>query len=129
MSLPPDLSRLGDDLQDAARREVVRRRRAWAARTATVATLLASVSAALAPIDLGPAQRAPVTATASVSSALPRCADDPPIRRGRCGQGPVIQTDAAAGRDSDSIVMHRSDAAQSGRPRPATGPGGFATLY
>lgn len=129
MSLPPDLSRLGDDLERAAGREMRRRRRIWAARTATVGALFACLSAALAPDSLAPAQRVVDGAEALIATAgLPRCADVRQMRQSPCGYPPALLTDAAAGRESHVIVQHLGDAAQSGGMRPNSwGLGGRST--
>ena len=126
MTLPPELSRLGDHLQQAADREVRRRRRAWAARTALAATAFAWLSITLAPATLSPALR--TSAPAVTIAESPRCTDARLVQRSPC-EGPPLLTDAATDRESPTVVAHFGDAAQSGRPRPETGPGGFAALY
>ena len=121
MSLPPELSRLGEDLHEAARREVARRRRAWTVRTAVLGALLASLSMGLTPQTLGPAKRG---AEAIPVAEVSRCTDAGSIRRRPCSDPPAFITDAAAGRHSQTIVAHLGDAAQSGRPQPwRAGPG------
>ena len=130
MSLPPELSRLGDDLEHAAGREVTRRRRIWAARTATVGAVFACLSAALAPDSVAPALRAVPSADALIATAgLPRCVDARPMRRGPCGDAPALLTDAASGRESYAIVEHLGDAAQSKRPGPSGWGAGHRPLY
>jgi hypothetical protein len=120
MSLPPDLSRLGDDLEHAAGREVTRRRRIWAARTATLGAVFACLSAGLAPDSVGPGLRTVSSAQALIATAeLPRCVDARPMRRGPCGDAPPLLTDAASGRESDTIVQLLGDAAQSKRTGPS----------
>lgn len=115
MTLPPELSRLADELEDAAGREVRRRRRVWAARTATVGALLACVSASFAPQALAPAERAPEPFAALVAStSIPGCADIGVMRHEPCREGAGLMTDAAHARESASIVPHRGDASQSG---------------
>jgi hypothetical protein len=127
MSLPPDLSRLGDSLQQAADREVARRRRAWALRTATLGAVLACVSGGLVPDSLAPGLRAPAGLAENAQS---RCTDRQNMRRNPCSDPPAFVTDAAAGRESPTVIAHFGDAAQqSGRPRPESGPGGYANLY
>ena len=126
MSLPPELSRLGEDLQKAARREVARRRRAWALRTAVAGAVLACLSAAFVPDELAPAIRGQAVVAANEPS---RCTEPQNMRRSHCTDPPALMTAAAAGRESPTVVAHFGDAAQSGRERPPTGPGGFATLY
>lgn len=126
MSLPPDLSRLGDSLEQAADREVARRRRAWALRTATFGAMLACLSAGLVPDSLAPALRAPDGPVSTQS----RCTDPQNMRRNPCSDPPAFVTDAAAGRESPTVIAHFGDAAQqSGQPRPESGPGGYAALY
>ena len=115
MPLPPDLSRLGEELQRAADREVARQRRLWLARTATVAATCAFFTAALAPSSLAPGLRTPAGIPAA---ELSRCTDAKSMRRAPCSYPPALVTDAATGRESETIVAHLSDAAQSGTRRP-----------
>jgi hypothetical protein len=76
MAMPPDLSRIGDELAAAAARSLrARRRRALVARAAVTATAGVLAIAALTPGELGTAQggRPLTTLLASTSSAPAGC--------------------------------------------------------
>jgi hypothetical protein len=86
MALPPELSRLGEHLEDAARRTVLRRRRRRAVATALTGAAAAWGCLTLSPAVTQDAQRAAVALEESSEYvlALPTCAEIPGIRRGPC---------------------------------------------
>jgi hypothetical protein len=70
MALPPDLSRVGDELVAAAARSLrAQRRRTFAIRSAGTILVAALVFAALTPARLGPAQTADPSASVLASMA------------------------------------------------------------
>jgi hypothetical protein len=67
--LPPDLSRIGDELAAAAARSLrARHRRAIVARLAATVVACALIFAALTPARLGPAQGGPTVAAPLLAS-------------------------------------------------------------
>jgi hypothetical protein len=85
MVLPPDLTRLGDELTGAVARAVEARRRRRALLTRGAATAVAGVLAiaVLAPAALGPAARVPIGPSASTGDDVLATMS---VRRG-CDQG------------------------------------------
>jgi hypothetical protein len=100
--LPPDLSRLGDDLQAAAERSLdARRRRADRARRPGVAMVAALIFAALTPAALGPADRFPALVVVDAAETFP----PPPCDRpSGASFRPACLT---AGPSNDRIRLHR----------------------
>ncbi len=103
--LPPDLSRLGDDLQAAAERSLTaRRRRADRARRPGVAMVAALIFAARTPAALEPAERLPGLVTAGAAETFP----PPPCDRpsGASFRPACLTT----GPSHDRIRLHRAAA-------------------
>ena len=106
MALPPDLSRLGDELAAAAARSLARRRRQTALLMRGGATALAAALAfaVLVPAALGPAQRAPsgldrlLANGPTVRESVPTGCDQP---RGTRFGLPACDTRMATDRDDE----------------------------
>ena len=124
MSLPPDLSALGEHFERAARRAIRRRRRLRAARTAVAATAAALAFGAVEPADLAaPVRWATEDSMADLAAIPHRCVALPTMRNEACRDWQAFVSDAAAGPESPTVIAYAGDATQIGSSDPVRPPG------